>query len=335
MNRRKQILEGISKEMRGIEVAPYFAPLTSKRDGYDCRALDVFDTAELVARATDDPNIPKEKIPLIEAVDLVGSATEIANLIPASEHGTLDYIVSSHNFEHLPNPIRFLQGCCTVLKPGGILSMAVPDSRACFDFFRPHTVLADWLESFKDGRTKPTPKQVFAQIANVALLQKKDTSAYAFSLNDPVASIAITGDLPSAYRAWSAACEGDQYQDAHCSVFTPASFELLITECRQLELVLMETVDISSTGGCEFIVRLVNRPTVQAMPAAEFAEHRGRLLHSIWNERVQSSAWGQTVFKPRRKSRSMAFRLQSAIAKARTDPARWSRSLVRRTVGLL
>ena len=121
MTRNEQILRGLNKSMRGLEIAPYFSPLAPKRDGYNCTTLDVFDREELVRRAAADPNIPEEGLGRIEPVDFVGSATEIADLVPSPEHGAFDYIVSSHNFEHLPNPIRFLQGCERLLKPSGIL----------------------------------------------------------------------------------------------------------------------------------------------------------------------------------------------------------------------
>ena len=90
---------------------------------------------------------------MIEDVDLVGSSTHIGELVRArGEAGTFDYVVSSHNFEHLPNPIRFLQGCAEALRPGGILSMAIPDRRACFDYFRPVTRLSDWIQAFVEDR---------------------------------------------------------------------------------------------------------------------------------------------------------------------------------------
>ena len=54
---------------------------------------------------------------MIEEVDLVGSCTHIGKLVRArGEAGKFDYIVSSRNFEHLPNPIRFLQGCAAARK---------------------------------------------------------------------------------------------------------------------------------------------------------------------------------------------------------------------------
>ena len=158
MDRKSIILRGISKSHRGIEVAPWFAPIAPKREGYQCLSLDVFDTATLRTRGAANPEIGEGRVHEIEDVDLVGSATEIASLVTAKrEAGTFDYVVSSHNFEHLPNPIRFLQGCQTVLKRGGVLSMALPDRRACFDYFRPVTTTAEWIEAFTQDRRAPTP----------------------------------------------------------------------------------------------------------------------------------------------------------------------------------
>ena len=120
MDRRSAILKYTTKEQRGIEVGPWFNPIASKRDGYRCLVLDVFDSETLRKRAAGDPNIAAASVPLIEDVDLVGSSTHIGELVRArGEAGTFDYIVSSHNFEHLSNPILFLQGCAEALRPGG------------------------------------------------------------------------------------------------------------------------------------------------------------------------------------------------------------------------
>ena len=299
INRRDKILQGISKEQHGIEIGPYFAPLAAKRQGYNCLVLDAFDKATLLSHAARDPNIPKDSLRLIEDVDLVGSATEISALVPPKDHGTFHYIVSSHNFEHLPNPIRFLQGCEKVLKPGGVLSMAVPDGRACFDFFRPPTTLIDWLEPFKAGRAKPSPRQAFALAADRASLCSNGKNVDISSLDDPVSAIALVGDLSVAYQRWDTSREDEEYEDTHCSVLTPAVFELLITECRQLGILSLEIADISHTQGCEFFVRLVNRPTARPVPVAadEFNEIRARLLHTIWSERALASAWGQPHYR--------------------------------------
>ncbi len=284
MLRSARITEGITKGMRGIEVAPWFAPLTPKREGYNCLVLDVFDSETLLKRARNDPGIPAEGIELIEGVDLVGSATEIAALVPSCDHGAFDYIVSSHNFEHLPNPIRFLQGAQTVLKEGGVLSMAVPDARACFDYFRPHTTLVDWLAAFREERTQPSASQVFQAKSYISMLKTGGKDIIAFSVYDDRANIHIVGDLGAEYQHWVNAKEADGYVDAHCSVMTPASFELLVRECRYLGLISFDIETISDPIGCEFHVRLVNRRNVPI--SGDFNALRTQLMHRIWDERA-------------------------------------------------
>jgi SAM-dependent methyltransferase len=281
--RRSVILEGITKDMRGIEIAPWFAPLTPKRDGFNCATLDVFDKPALLRKAEIDPNIPREGIALIEDVDFVGSATEIAEIVPIEMHGTFDYIVSSHNFEHLPNPIAFLQGCQKILKEGGILSMAVPNMRACFDIFRPHTTIIDWLFAFKQKRTKPSPEQLFQSNVCFATLTQNGSDTGAFTIHDPVNDIVVKGDLEAQYKKWLASSETDVYEDAHCSAMTPASFQLLILECGFLGLSTMAIESVSGPAGCEFYVRLVNSKTPGAVPDINAA--RTRLMRRILEER--------------------------------------------------
>jgi SAM-dependent methyltransferase len=148
MDRREQILKHVDKDKKGLEIGPWFAPLAPKREGYNCLSLDVFDAQTLREKAEQDLNIPKSSIPLIEEVDILGTATDLEDAIAARDAvGTFDYIISSHNFEHLPNPIKFLRGCEKALKPGAYLSMAVPDKRACFDYFRPISTLGALIEA--------------------------------------------------------------------------------------------------------------------------------------------------------------------------------------------
>ncbi len=111
MDRRDAITKYITKDMRGLEVGPWFAPLAAKKGGYNCLSVDVFDADALRERARNDSNISDEVLSNIEEVDLLGTSTEIASLIEArGEIGTYDYIISSHNFEHLPNPIKVSPG---------------------------------------------------------------------------------------------------------------------------------------------------------------------------------------------------------------------------------
>jgi SAM-dependent methyltransferase len=288
-DRRAEILRHISKQQKGIEIGPFFAPLAPKRDGYQCLSLDVFDADRLRTIAQDDPNIPRDQLGGIEAVDIVGSTSDIERLIDARrELGTFDYIVSSHNFEHIPNPIKFLHGCGVVLKPGGVLSMAIPDKRTCFDYFRPLTTISPWIEAFMAGRMRPTLSQNFENGALDARLAQDGRLLASFPVPQDPRCVSLIGDLRKSYEVWMARAKSGEtdYHDSHCWAFTPSSFSLLIQEARYLRLCPLSVEHVSGTHAHEFFVHLrnVGHAAQDAVDASAFNAIRQALLHRMGEE---------------------------------------------------
>jgi SAM-dependent methyltransferase len=292
MDRRDVVLKFITKTHRGIEIGPYFAPLTPKRDGYNCLVMDVFDSATLRKLATEDPGFSAEQRARIEDVDLVGSSTHIDDVV--SERGTLgefDYIVSSHNFEHLPNPIRFLQGCAKVLKPGGMISMAIPDRRACYDYFRPVTRLSEWIEASFEDRNRPTLAQSFDNTWVRSTYDHHGVPFGSFFRGVSPATVTAAMSIEHDLQQWierrnSGDCE---YHDSHCSVFTPSSFELLVRDCAYLGLVPFEVVEITEGPGVEFFAHLRVNTSRNVVHPSDYEEIRDRLLHRIVEEAAETS----------------------------------------------
>ena len=246
MDRRDAILKYISKDDLGIEIGPWFNPIAPKRDGYNCLVLDVFDTSGLRNRALADSSIAS-RAGDIEEVDLVGSSTEIDKIVEAKYPlGSFDYIVSSHNFEHLANPIRFLQGCAAVLQPGGMVSMAIPDHRTCFDFFRPLTMLTDWIDAFAQGRERPSLMQNFHHRAFFAYYDNGTGLSTSFLRDAPVSQVVGPTNLRAVYDELMDRinASNDEYLDTHCSAFTPGSFELLMLDCAYLRLIPFDVVEV-------------------------------------------------------------------------------------------
>ena len=136
----------------GIEIGPFLYPLAAKRDGYRTLVVDRYDSATLREKAREKGVKPAE-IERIEPVDYVGDASRLLDLVRGQGFtGQVDWIVSCHNFEHLPDPIRFLRDCEALLAPGGVLAMIVPDKRACFDRFQPAATAAGILDDLPAGR---------------------------------------------------------------------------------------------------------------------------------------------------------------------------------------
>jgi len=280
MNRTKELLRFVSKDALGVEIAPYFNPLTPKSEGYNCRIVDVFGEQELRAKAKDDPNIPNERIDEIEVVDFVGDASNLGDLLRGSaEFGACDYIVSSHNFEHLPNPIRFLRGCEQVLRPGGVLSMAIPDYRACFDHFRFPTRLADWIEAYHEERRQPSPASVLDARLGTAIYRKKDgTERPGFRLGSAkFGSFSFGHDVSAIYEQYLNSPV--DYVDTHCSVTCPEIFHLLISDLIQMGLVRFEIMSISRTRTFEYFVHLRKPDRAAQVDQAGYNTHRPHLLN--------------------------------------------------------
>jgi SAM-dependent methyltransferase len=307
-DRGQQLLRYIGVGTRGIEIAPWFKPVVPPDGEREVVVLDVFDRPTLIARAKMNPNIADATIPRIGEVDLVGSACDIAELTRArfGSEARFDFVVSSHNLEHLPDPVRFLRGCEALLVPGGMVSLAVPDKRACFDFFRSPSDTGEVLQAFHEHRERPSYAQTFTQSAYRAGLRVGDAVKGVFSVDDNPNRIALYGDVVQQYARWLKRIDANdtEYCDTHCWTFTPSSLELILVELTLLGLISFDIVEVTRPIGCEFHVHL--RKRLEGSPApGDFALRRELLLLQTIDELSYSSryAWelrARTALPPRK-----------------------------------
>lgn len=89
--------------------------------------------------------------PILASRYVVGDA----NRIPA-EAGSLDFIFSSHVFEHLANPLGHLEQWARLLKPGGRIVMVIPDYIGSKDFLMEETALDELLSEYRAGSFEVT-----------------------------------------------------------------------------------------------------------------------------------------------------------------------------------
>lgn len=275
MGRLDELRRFADKEALGLEIAAYFNPIVPKAQGYRAMVLDVFDTQRLRDNAIDDQTIPKDRIEEIEEVDIVADASALGREIEARGlAGQFNYIVSSHNFEHLPDPIRFLQGCLVALKPAGTRSMAMPDYRACFDHFRMPTRLSDWLAAYHEARQQPSPETHFDSMSNVSVYRGSNSNSGSCMLNrDDPTQFVPQRHLRDAYAAYSA--DPGPYRDMHCSVMFGATFELMVKDLIHLGLLEFEVVGVTETRGHEFFAHL-RKPLAPGTSVPSDADHYAR-----------------------------------------------------------
>jgi hypothetical protein len=206
--------------------------------------------------------------------------------------------------------------------------MVIPDHRACFDYFRPHTLLSDWLDAYHGGRRRPTIAQVFAQQAYSSAIRRAGVDIGAFSVSDSPAEIQLTGELKSTYEALVSRINrfDETYVDVHCSVMSPSSFELLLLECRQLNLLQFQKVEISGPVGCEFYARIMFAAgnEIESLPDNVFQAERNRLLHKIYEDNARVYAL-RTNMHP-----AVAALVRRIASRAVNDPVGLFRAVLRR-----
>ena len=253
-SRRDFLLMGVVKTQPGLEIAPFFSPIASKSEGFRVETVDVLTRAQLVDKLLGESSIPDALAARIEDVDHIGSASELKEVVSSKGTKSYSYILSSHNFEHLPNPIRFLQDCESLLEKDGQLCMAIPDLRCCFDRFRMPTELDVWLKSFYENKLVPSAYDRFRawykRCNNINHLNR--------ARSEIVLHPNPRKDLSSAHVELQDSLNNKKlpYQDCHVSAFTPSSFRLLIKECVALRLFSLDVVESTPTIGNEFLVRL-------------------------------------------------------------------------------
>lgn len=62
-----------------------------------------------------------------------------------------DFLLSSHNLEHIANPLKAVKEWVRVLKPGGFILLVLPDKRFTFDRNRPYTSFSHILSDFESN----------------------------------------------------------------------------------------------------------------------------------------------------------------------------------------
>jgi SAM-dependent methyltransferase len=79
--------------------------------------------------------------------DIVDDGETLATIPDASQ----DFVVVNHVVEHFQDPIRFFHNANRVLKPGGVLFMALPDRDKTFDRARPVTPFEHLVHDYDHG----------------------------------------------------------------------------------------------------------------------------------------------------------------------------------------
>ena len=243
MDFRHYVRQTVGKQAVGLEFGASYNPIVPKAEGYNVFVVDHADQEELRTKYAGHP----VDINRIEPVDAIDDGGELTNLLPDGQ--LFDYIIASHVFEHLPDPIGFLQRCERSLKPEGKLFLMIPDRRFTFDYFRPVSSTGDLLRSFLEGRTRHDPGNLYDHYSSSAVRN----GIYVWG-DLGGGTFTFSGELQAGYA--SAVATQENYVDCHAWVFTPSSFRRITDELRSLGLTKLGELEFYNSVGCEFFTVL-------------------------------------------------------------------------------
>lgn len=207
-----------------------------------------------------------------------------------------DYIITSHHFKHLANPLQFLQAAEILLKPVGYLSMASPIHTRCFDLYKPLTSSGKLIDSYINKLTTPSLGAVFdhhtlgahkrdGTLIGKPHLRNEDVKLIwdeieEFQINPQFNKIGWFKELQTSLN--------NGYTDAHYNFFNPYSFCLIIADLKMIGLLNTLKVNHISENGMEFIVHLRKSAPAGMQPCSrmsrtELISASSKSLHRIRN----------------------------------------------------
>ena len=189
-----------------LEVGASYSPIVPKSDGWNTTVIDHAPQAELVEKYAA---MGVKDVARIETVDFVWQGEALTTIIPQGRQGSFDGLIASHVGEHLPNFIGFLQDAASVLlKSEGVIALALPDKRVCFDFFQPLATTGDLLAAHTEARIRHQRRTFFNQAAY--FVTRNGEGGWAHGEN--AASFHLNNSLSEAQRAYDLADEGPCFE---------------------------------------------------------------------------------------------------------------------------
>jgi SAM-dependent methyltransferase len=154
---RFDLINLIPQDKDILEIGPLAFPSMDVNRS-NVQTIDYFTQEELKENYKNDNNVDIDKICKVNYV--IKGQTKYSDIID----NRFDFCFSSHNIEHVPCIITFLNNISSVLKDNGHIVLCIPDYQYCFDHFKVPSTIFDVLNNFHIKNIKPT---------NVNILESK------------------------------------------------------------------------------------------------------------------------------------------------------------------
>jgi len=245
MTREEIILSHIKRDGLGLEIGAGCAPVAPKKQGFRVHVLDHCDKKALIEKyRRHEGNIEN-----IEEVDFVWDGRSYTELI--GRRHIYDWIIGSHVLEHTTDLIGFLNDCDSLLKKDGVLSLAVPDKRYCFDRFRPLSGIGRVIDAARN------PQKIHSAgiAAEYFLTVVSKGGRIAWDAKEK-GEFEFVHSLEQAKQAIRDVGERASYLDVHEWCFTPTSFRLMMRDLFELGFSQLKELAFHPSQGSEFYIAL-------------------------------------------------------------------------------
>ncbi len=272
---------------RGLEIGPLASPVVPRELG-DVHYVDHVSTDDLKAKYSGDPDVDEHRI---VSIDFVWGANTLGEAVGPS--APFDYVVASHVLEHVPDLVGWLGEVATVLRPGGRLSLAMPDRRYTFDVRRRDTDVSEVVEAHLLHLRRPAVRATFDHFYRHVVVDPGALWAGLPGHDNP------PPDAETAVAFATKAATTDAYLDTHCWVFSDATFVALIADLMRMGFVTLPFLAFTRTapGDVEFFVtfekagedlspeqlRAQCLASVPSVPAAMSTSSSGGATASAWS----------------------------------------------------
>ncbi len=275
MDRIERMLLGVNKTMNLVEVGPSHNPIVPKSAGWNTIIVDYADAKFL------KEHYKHQDYECIEDVDVVWRSGQMHEAFQDEAHQSYDAVISSHSLEHMPDAIGFLLSCEKLINSNGVIKLALPDKRCCFDFFSGLSTSGDMLSAHHNKDRVHSKRTSFNEVAYAT----KNMGRSGWSIEDEAAELELVWPLDFAYAVFrrASATNGGEYFDFHAWKFTPSSFALIIEEIAHLGILDLRIAEISETMGHEFFVTL-KKSDGHKPDSAQFNKRRLELLRLSMKE---------------------------------------------------
>lgn len=180
-------------------------------------------------------------------------SSSLASLLGRADY---DFAIAAHAAHCVPNLLGWFRNIHSVLRPGGVLNLSLPDRRYTSDVSRRESAIAELVEADLLAYHRPSPRQIFAHRYETRIVDP----VAVWEGDDPILARRNGEEsaLALAYQHATEASESERGARCHCWVFTPLSFLDVIEEATRLSLFPFVFNQISATepGSHEFFVSM-------------------------------------------------------------------------------